>query len=79
MLAGVPALSLPALSACAHFPRLPGGGPGDPIEAVPVYREAASAARVMAQAEPVSLERWRRRGAGQRLFEVLTWPMLDLL
>ena len=39
----------------------------------------ASMARVMAHAEPVSLERWRRRGIGQRLREVVTWPVLDLL
>jgi cardiolipin synthase len=39
----------------------------------------ASMARVMAQAVPVSLEQWRERGIGQRLQEVLTWPLQDLL
>lgn len=39
----------------------------------------ASIARVMARATPASLERWRDRGAGQRLRELVAWPVLDLL
>lgn len=39
----------------------------------------ASMARVMARAVPVSLEQWREQGIGQRLQEVLTWPLQDLL
>ena len=39
----------------------------------------ASMARVMARATPVSLQRWRERGAGQRLRELLAQPVLDLL
>jgi cardiolipin synthase len=39
----------------------------------------ASMAGVMARATPVTLEQWRARGIGQRLQEVLTWPLRDLL
>ena len=39
----------------------------------------ASMGRVMARATAVSLAQWRKRGAGQRLNEVLTAPVLDLL
>ena len=39
----------------------------------------AATARIMARATPVSLDRWRERGAGQRLSEWLTRPVLDLL
>ena len=39
----------------------------------------ASMKRVMVHATAVSLEHWRGRGVGQRLREVLTWPVLDLL
>jgi cardiolipin synthase len=36
-------------------------------------------ARGMARAVPVTLDRWRRRGLGQRLEELLAWPFADLL
>jgi cardiolipin synthase A/B len=36
-------------------------------------------ARGMARAVPVTLDRWRQRGLGQRLEEVLAWPFADLL
>ena len=39
---------------------------------------AASLARAMAHAVPVTLDR-RRRGLGQRLRELLTGPVADLL
>ena len=35
--------------------------------------------RVMARAAPVTLERWRERGFGQRLREFVAWPLTDLL
>ena len=37
---------LPALAACARFPHLP-DGPGNPIEADPLFREAAASAPVL--------------------------------
>ena len=40
---------------------------------------AASMARVMAHSAPVTLDEWRRRGVGQRLRELLAWPVADLL
>jgi len=40
---------------------------------------AASLARAMAHAVPVTLDRWRRRGLGQRLRELLAWLVADLL
>ena len=35
--------------------------------------------RVAGQAEPVTLEGWRRRGLGQRFKELLAWPLTDQL
>jgi len=36
-------------------------------------------ARGMARATPVTLDWWQQRGIGQRLRELLSWPMADLL
>ena len=54
------------------------------VDAVMLGREAAAPfeavlERAMARAAPVSLERWRRRGVGRRLRELLAWPVRDLL
>lgn len=40
---------------------------------------AAAMERVMAHSVPVTLDEWRGRGAGQRLRELLAWPLLDQL
>ena len=54
------------------------------VDAVLLGREVGEAleavlARGMARDVPVTLDRWRRRGAGQRLREFLPWPFADLL
>jgi cardiolipin synthase len=54
------------------------------VDAVLLGREAsealaASMARVMAHSVPVTLDQWRGRGVGQRLRELLAWPVADLL
>ena len=54
------------------------------VDAILLGPEAAAAlgasmARVMANAAPVTLDQWRRRGVGQRLRELLAWPVADLL
>lgn len=56
----------------------------DEVDAVVLDPEVGAAvetsmARAMARARPVSLDEWRGRGAGQRLQEMLTSPLLDLL
>lgn len=54
------------------------------VDAVLLGPEAGTAleaalARATADAAPVTLERWRRRGTGQRLRELLALPLTDLL
>ena len=39
----------------------------------------AAMARVARRAVEVTLDGWRRRSAGQRLREALSWPLADLL
>jgi cardiolipin synthase A/B len=56
----------------------------DEVDAIMLGRETGSAfeavlERAMARAAPVSLDRWRERGVGQRLRELLSWPLRDLL
>jgi cardiolipin synthase A/B len=56
----------------------------DEVDAVLLGPEAAEALgasmeRAMANAVPVTLDRWRGRGLGQRLRELLAWPVADLL
>jgi len=56
----------------------------DEVDAVLLGPEAAASleaamARVAARATPVTLEGWRQRGVGQRLRELLSWPVTDLL
>ena len=52
---------LPALAACARFPDLP-DGPGNPIEADPLFREAAASAPVLVR--PVSTDDVGPDGSG---------------
>ena len=35
--------------------------------------------RAMSRATPVALDQWRQRKIGQRLREMLSWPVRDLL
>ncbi len=54
------------------------------VDAVLLGRETGAAlesalARAMARAVPVTLDGWRGRGVGQRLRELLAWPLTDLL
>jgi cardiolipin synthase A/B len=54
------------------------------VDAILLERRAADALgasmeHVMAHAVPVALDDWRGRGVGQRLRELLAWPILDLL
>ena len=54
------------------------------VDAVLLGREVGTALeaimeRAMSRAAPVALDRWRRRGIGQRLRELLSWPVRDLL
>lgn len=54
------------------------------VDAVLLGPEAAASlesamGRVASRAAPVTLEAWRRRGAGQRLRELLSWPVRDML
>ena len=54
------------------------------VDAVLLGREAGAAVeaimeRAMSRAAPVTLDGWRRRGVGQRLRELLYWPLADLL
>jgi cardiolipin synthase len=56
----------------------------DEVDAVLLGPEAgaeleAAMARAAARATPVTLEGWRRRPVGQRLRELLSWPVADLL
>lgn len=53
-------------------------------DAVMLGREVGTAleailARGMARAIPVTLDQWQQRGVGQRLRELLSWPMADFL
>ena len=54
------------------------------VDAVLLGPEAAASlesamGRVASRAKPVTLEAWRGRGAGQRLRELLSWPVRDML
>ncbi len=54
------------------------------VDAVLLGPEAGAAleaamARAAARAVPVTLDGWRRRSVGQRLRELLSWPVTDLL
>ncbi len=54
------------------------------VDAVLLGREVGTALeaimeRAMSRSTPVALDRWQRRGIGQRLRELLSWPVRDLL
>ncbi len=54
------------------------------VDAVLLGREVGTALeaimeRAMSRATPVALDRWQRRGIGQRLRELLSWSVRDLL
>ena len=54
------------------------------VDAVLLGREVGEALegiieRAMSRATPVTLDGWRGRSIGQRLRELLAWPLTDLL
>ena len=56
----------------------------DEVDAILLGREVGTALevileRAMSRANPVRLDGWRQRSVGQRLRELLSWPVRDLL